>query len=1045
MRLKFLSFPLGSYLTIKPRQNIPYSLHIFHLVTGFLIIPSLGLFLLANQYDIRSQEKKIAGELQMEAFTTQLEVSRWVNNHVNAARVVGELGLQFPLEPSPRLQDELKLILALFPDFHNVFLGDSTATTVGFYPPVNDLGQPTIGINFVDRKWFKQLESSLKPVVSDVFQGRGGVFGPIFTISVPIVINGRLSHFGLGAINLEKMDKLFPKGGEHQDVLFSIIDRKGKVVTSTVAARTPLAQFSDEEFSHKFIGSGVFLKVPGNQKNTSIMQNWQGASYYSKLPIAGTSWTLLLEYPLAPLQAYFYGRSIWSLGIVGALFALMIPIAFLITNRLTRPVQSLALVTSDVPRRIDLDEEILWPVSNIQEIFSLTENFSRTAEALRGRIRETRGANYLLEKKVQERTRELDDQRRRLAGIISGTSVGTWEWDVPTGEIVFNERWAEIIGYTLQELAPVSITTWQNHVHSEDLKISEQVLAKHFAGQADSYEVESRMKHKDGSWIWVLDRGKVVSWAPDGRPLMMSGIHLDITERKVIEEKLQESEERFREMFHRHGAIMLLVDPESGAIIDANHSAEKFYGYDHQKLCQLNINEINTLDPTRISEERQKAKREERSYFIFPHKAAKGNIRTVEVHSMPIRLERATVLFSIIHDITERQQMEKDLQLAKSNAIAANMAKSEFLANMSHEIRTPLNGVIGMAQLLASTDLTPGQEKYVHGLTVSGSNLLSLLNDILDLSKVEAGQINLESTRFNLARCIQESVFIQKPIIQNKGLSLSVEVCEDIPETLLGDQLRIKQILLNLLGNAAKFTTQGNIAVTAELVKQDPARAQVRISVRDTGIGIAAGAVDRLFQPFIQEDGSTTRRFGGTGLGLTICRRLAELMGGEITAESQLGEGSCFQVTLPFRLPEEGTPGAQLGDSLGPVWEGEPLRILYADGDEFNLSIGMKLLKNLGHTVEPARNGWECLDALDRGPFDLVVMDLQMPDQNGEEALREIRRRDRISSIPVIALTAFALRGEKDRLLKLGFSGYVSKPLALGELVAEMKKAIGNA
>lgn len=395
------------------------------------------------------------------------------------------------------------------------------------------------------------------------------------------------------------------------------------------------------------------------------------------------------------------------------------------------------------------------------------------------------------------------------------------------------------------------------------------------------------------------------------------------------------------------------------------------------------------------------------------------------------------------------EQAREDAETARFAAEAANRAKSDFLATMSHEIRTPLNGVIGLNGLLRDTDLTDDQRRYVELARLSGENLLYLINDILDFSKIEAGRLELEPLPFSPAQLSTEVIDVQRERASEKGLTLHVELAPGLPAGVRGDPARLRQILTNLLGNAVKFTESGQVNLRTSVVAQVDDKVLLRFEVSDTGPGIDTATQARLFQPFSQGDLSTTRQYGGTGLGLSISRRLADLMGGQIGVSSTPGQGSTFWLQVPFEVLSAAAQEEQSVANATPLpQQGTDIpvrgRVLIAEDNPVNQLVAAEILKRLGCRVDIVGNGKEAVDAVKRLPYDLIILDCHMPTMDGFEACRHIRAHEaQDKHVPIIAMTASALKGDRERCLDAGMDDYLPKPVRVNDLRAMVQRWMG--
>ncbi|WP_305044759.1 PhnD/SsuA/transferrin family substrate-binding protein [Geoalkalibacter sp.] len=632
--------------------------------------------------------------------------------------------------------------------------------------------------------------------------------------------------------------------------------------------------------------------------------------------------------------------------------------------------------------------------------------------------------------------------------------IGNWELDLTTNRLHWSLEIFHIFEIDPDRFTP-SYEAFLDAIHPEDRDLVNQAYTQSLKDR-QPYDIVHRLRFPDGRIRFVHERCST-TFSEDGTPLVSRGIVQDITERKLAEEALRASENNYRNLFENMAVGFaeheILLDTEGRPcdyrFLQINPAFEQLTGLKAEAILGRTVREVMPeTEPFWIQTYGRVALGGEPLRFEN-FSGALGKHFEVSVY-MPKPGRFATIFL----DISERKRQEEELRQAKTDAESANLAKSRFLATMSHEIRTPLNGILGMAQMLKMPEITSAErQECAQTILDSGQTLLVLLNDILDLSKVEAGKLVLNERPCDPAQLLQESVALFAQLAQTKGLRLEARPATRAPQAYWCDAFRLRQMLSNLISNAIKFTNQGSIHVDVEELEGDGQSAVLRFSVRDSGVGVAEDQQRLLFKPFTQIDDSDTRAHGGSGLGLSIVRNLATLMGGEVGCSSAPGQGSTFWFSVRVRLADADDLRSQAADQV-QVATGETSaprergRILVVDDHLLNRKLLTGLLGKRGFAVDQAENGEEALALLTGAePPELILMDCQMPIMDGYEATTLLRRWEQDNNrprLPIIALTAGAFEEDRKRCLAAGMDDFLTKPVYFDQLFEMLDKWLGS-
>ena len=642
--------------------------------------------------------------------------------------------------------------------------------------------------------------------------------------------------------------------------------------------------------------------------------------------------------------------------------------------------------------------------------------------------------------------KDVEDDLKRYRKTINNARDIILFLDLDGNIIEANEAAIEAYGYTNEELCSMNIRNIRDNWG----------YTQHQLEQANRKGVffEATHRRKDGSTFQVEVSSQGTYF---GKQRIIFSVVRDVTERKKIEKNVLDNQLKYRSLFMNmktgYAYYRLIYDdnhkPVNLMFIEVNEAFQKFFGLSKSKIIGKNHSDLFPDSALILMEYINK----------FFNKLVKGKSVQIDDYysqqydkwfEVAIYSPKENDIVIIITDITHIKDTEKKLIRARDLAESANKAKSEFLANMSHEIRTPINGIVGMIDLTMLTELSIDQRDNLLTAKVCANALLKIINDILDFSKLEAGKVTLENISFNIKNLLVETVKTHSSRINEKGLELHYTFSSSIPPLLTGDPNRLRQILNNLISNAIKFTEKGYITISILTMSEINDEVELKFIVSDTGIGISPGDIKRLFQSFSQLENSFTKEYGGSGLGLAISKNLIELMGGRIEVESEKGKGSSFYFSLKFKVSYDMEQNANCIPKITKPLK--QLKILLVEDDFINQKVISKMLSEKGHAIDTANNGLEALELFEQNKYDVILMDIQMPKMNGVEAISRLKEKEGSTNhTPVIALTAYALQGDRERFLDLGFDGYVSKPIQMSELfynidkITELQDEVGNA
>ncbi|MCX8077481.1 MAG: response regulator [Geminocystis sp.] len=939
------SYSHSKFFPAERRITLKFSQSISNILMSFLLVPPLVIAILHGNNLAKEIEGEISRDLNEIASRSIVAVNQWKKSHVYPLQGVALYYATATEDDSSRLQEKLDSIVENFPDIDLLVVTDRN----GYILATSSKGensQSLVGTRIDNfQEWLRLKNTGL-----NVTAIQRNYLLPENHVAFTIAVEGKNSGVIYAVFSLQRLQKVLDitPGIDGDNVETILLDNNRRVIASNTGLLAGSTYVEEHNHQIEERGNDIYHWLP-TEKGISIMKRWEDSFYVKELGISRKiPWKIVVKIPARDYVKRLHILYIRILGILLLLTIFSSILAERISRKVVKPLVTLAEITTDLPEKIENNQqELLLPKTDILELEKLTENYRLMIAALGDKFRQIKEIKENLEETVKRRTRDLIEKAQQLEEeirekkkierllrekheryelAVAGTNDGIWDWNLNTNEVYYSPSWMRIIGYENSPL-PGKIETWLHRIHPEDLEKHLQDIHSHLNGETNIYQNVHRLLHREGYYVWVLAKGK-------------------------------------------------RDEDKSG---------------------------------------------------------------------------KAYRLAGTITDITDKVRVEQELQKAKEQAEAANKAKSEFLATMSHEIRTPMNAIIGMTGLLLDTPLNHEQREFAEIIRTSADSLLTIINDILDFSKIESGKLELEYQPFSLVTVVEESLDLLAGKAADKNLELVYYISPDVPKTVVGDVTRLRQVLVNLLTNAVKFTNSGEVVLSVgvnhkEYTGNNSTEYELVFKVKDTGVGIPASRMDRLFKPFSQVDSSTTRNYGGTGLGLAICHRLVTLMGGEIWAESRgvatentppgyeittkpEEPGSVFCFTIRTRIPswlaekEGGTPEILKNKS-----------ILLVDDNEVNRQILTIQCQNFGMETIAVASAKEALLVLKQRKPDVVVLDMHMPGMDGVTLAKQIRLLPNCQELPLILLTSMG-NCEENVTKEVQWAATLHKPIKQSQLL----------